>query len=810
MKYGRYETLRELGRGSMGVVYEAHDPQIDRTVALKVLRQDRHASDAFVRRFLKEAKAIGRLSHPNIVTVYDVGEDHGTIYIAMEFLEGQPLNQVMEDRQFNFEEVLDLGIQIAETLDYAHSKGVVHRDIKPSNILVQPKGRIKITDFGIAHIEDPSATLQTQDGEILGTPAYMSPEQVLGKNIDGRSDLFSLGVILYELSTGTRPFGRQGKTLATLFNEITNATPPDPTELNSAADPRLSGVIMKCLSKDPRERYPSGEALANALRECQARETATVVFTPSRSTEQDAVPARRSRVWLPLILILMVTALAASLFHAYPGMLERVTDWLGKGGADHKPAGQMAVLKAESLPEGVELWVDGSPRGKTPIEIELDLGKHSLRAVAPGYEEWTEELVLSEPKIHPLQIQLKQRVALAFVKIESIPPGAMLSIDGVSEGKTPLGLELPLGEHDLLMSLKNHEDGRTRIRLSEEKEYSVSVELKPVPVVQKALLNVDTEPPGAEILLNGEHGGKSPTEIALPLGKYRVAVRLEGYVEWTEEMQLGEARAYPLKVRLEPEVKKATLRVITDPPGADVQVDGQSMGRTPASGDFPAGRRIVQISLDGYEAHSEEVSLDEPREYALDITLKRAAREGDLRIESVPAGAEVFLDGKPRGVTPFELKIPPGEHMVALKLQDHEDWQQRVRIEEGKVSPIRASLMPIARQSTLAVSSVPSKAEVYVDGVRKGKTPLKLQLPMDTYKVQVKLNSYQDWETRVEMRESREYSLKATLIREPAKQRASTDSREPAARSEPRSSRPPSSTGNDWGIGTYQDRRIDR
>ncbi|NTU48417.1 MAG: serine/threonine protein kinase, partial [Syntrophobacteraceae bacterium] len=159
-----------------------------------------------------------------------------------------------------------MGIQVAETLDYAHEKGVVHRDIKPSNIVVQPKGLVKITDFGIAHIEDPSATLQTQDGEILGTPAYMSPEQVLGHSVDGRSDLFSLGVILYELSTGKRPFGREGKTLATLFNEIVHSQPAEPTQVNTDLDPRLSGIIMKCLSKEPEGRFPSGEALAEALR----------------------------------------------------------------------------------------------------------------------------------------------------------------------------------------------------------------------------------------------------------------------------------------------------------------------------------------------------------------------------------------------------------------------------------------------------------------------------------------------------------------------------------------------------------------
>ena len=158
MKYGRYEIVQELGRGAMGVVYQAHDPHIDRSVALKVLREDRVASEAYVQRFLKEAKAIGRLSHSNIVTVYDVGQDHGTVYIAMEFVEGDPLNKVIEEEEPDPGRGHRAGMQVAETLDYAHKRGIVHRDVKPSNILVQQNGQIKITDFGIAHIEDLSAS----------------------------------------------------------------------------------------------------------------------------------------------------------------------------------------------------------------------------------------------------------------------------------------------------------------------------------------------------------------------------------------------------------------------------------------------------------------------------------------------------------------------------------------------------------------------------------------------------------------------------------------------------------------------------
>ena len=266
MNYGRYKIVKELGKGSMGVVYQAHDPQIDRLVVLKVLRQDRLTSEDFIHRFLKEAKAIGRLSHPNIVTVYDIGRDHETIYIAMEFLEGDSLSKVIKEKRLEMREIVNLGVQVAETLDYAHHRGIIHRDVKPSNILVKPSGQIILTDFGIAHIEDPSASFKTQDGEILGTPAYMSPEQVKGQPVDGRSDLFSLGIILYELTTGMRPFG--GENLTAIFNSITQNNPTDPAKINPGIPKSLSQIIMKCLEKMPDKRFETGKALAEALKSC--------------------------------------------------------------------------------------------------------------------------------------------------------------------------------------------------------------------------------------------------------------------------------------------------------------------------------------------------------------------------------------------------------------------------------------------------------------------------------------------------------------------------------------------------------------
>lgn len=383
LTYGRYEIIEELGKGSMGVVYRAHDPQIDRTIALKVLREDRVTSEAFVQRFLKEARAIGRLSHPNIVTVYDVGEDHGTIFIAMELLEGTPLNRVAQEREFSPVEIVRLGAQMAETLGYAHQKGIVHRDVKPSNILLLSNGQIKITDFGIAHIEDPSALVQTQAGEILGTPAYMSPEQVLTRPVDGRSDLFSLGIILYELSTKKRPF--VGENMAGVFQAITQAQPPPPHQINPSIPQRLSQTIMRCLNKIPEERFESGHALARALSES--------IEEPKPLPQKEG---KQRHLFLPLLILIVLIFGGMSYWIILP--------------KSTPPTVQKKVvlgsLKIESQPEGAKVFIDGSFKGMTPLTVSLPIGKHEVRMTHPEHHDWEAQVQIQEEGETPLQVRL--------------------------------------------------------------------------------------------------------------------------------------------------------------------------------------------------------------------------------------------------------------------------------------------------------------------------------------------------------------------------------------------------------------------
>ncbi len=262
---GRYEIVGELGQGAMGVVYKATDPLIDRMVAIKTITLSlaQEERDEYEARFYQEAKAAGRLSHPNIVTIFDVGRTGDVAYIAMEFLQGRELRDILNDAKLlPVDQVIDIVAQVALGLDYAHEHGVVHRDIKPSNIMVGRDGHVKITDFGIARMA--SAGVRTQTGMVLGSPKYMSPEQVMGKLTDQRSDIFSLGVMLYEMLTGQAPF--MGENVNAIMYQTLNAIPQPPSSLNGTVPDMLNFIVAKALAKDLEHRYQNAKELANDLR----------------------------------------------------------------------------------------------------------------------------------------------------------------------------------------------------------------------------------------------------------------------------------------------------------------------------------------------------------------------------------------------------------------------------------------------------------------------------------------------------------------------------------------------------------------
>jgi eukaryotic-like serine/threonine-protein kinase len=269
-KLGRYEIVGELGKGAMGVVFCARDPLLDRTVAIKTvnmeLAQDEMAE--YEARFYQEAKAAGGLNHPNIVIIYDIGKSEKIAYMAMELLQGKELKTLLASgKPLPIPFAVDVAAQMAEGLAYAHEHGIVHRDIKPANIMIVRGELVKITDFGIARMR--TANVQTQVGIVLGSPRYMSPEQVAGKRAEPRSDLFSVGVILYEMITGKPPFN--GEDVTSVMFQILNFVPPPPSTVNPEVPEILDFIVAKTIAKAPGDRYGNTRELAHDLRDCQRR-----------------------------------------------------------------------------------------------------------------------------------------------------------------------------------------------------------------------------------------------------------------------------------------------------------------------------------------------------------------------------------------------------------------------------------------------------------------------------------------------------------------------------------------------------------
>lgn len=357
-KIGKYEILSILGKGAMGIVYKALDPDIDRQVAIKTIRFDLASEETdneeIMQRFIREAQAAGKLTHPNIITIFDVGREEDLTYIVMQFIEGPSLQRLIaHGEKFTVPEVTKLMEQVCSGLDFAHQHGIVHRDIKPGNILLDKNRRPYICDFGVARVD--TSTL-TQSGTAVGTPSYMSPEQVMGKKVDKRSDIFSVGCILYEFLTGRRPF--EAESITTVIYKIINEEPPSLNEVKKGLPAGFAKVIGKALAKDPNDRYQNCNQLADDLRNLDKLTDKTIAVTVTREApipeeeekEEEVAEEEKKKSRLGLILgvtipaFLIIVAGGAYFYNEQTGKLPFVGDVV------QKITGMLGSSSSQSLP----------------------------------------------------------------------------------------------------------------------------------------------------------------------------------------------------------------------------------------------------------------------------------------------------------------------------------------------------------------------------------------------------------------------------------------------------------------------------
>jgi serine/threonine-protein kinase len=603
---GRYQITGTLGFGAMGAVYKAFDPLIKRTLAIKTIRLDIPPGSpqhrAFKERFYQEARISGTLSHPSIVTLFDIGEEKDVPFLAMEFVDGKTIGAVLEEgARFKPEKVIGLVSQVAAALDYAHSRGVVHRDIKPSNLIVHEQDKVKVSDFGIAKLADAEIT---HSGALLGTPSYMSPEQAMGEKLDGRSDIFSLGVVAFEMLSGLQPF--PGANVTSILYKLVHVDPVEPADLetNGLVPQKWREVFHKVLAKKPENRYQTASAFVQDLEYCLG---SWFTGLGDEETVSLQVPALQERtVTLPGV----PAPLAAAL--PLPGA----------------PSDEETLVLAPALPppdEPAQTAVPGAPLGEETV----------LQAAPPSIEDLVPAtVVMASPEASrtlPPEPTLRDApaAATATAPVPRPPrPGVPL---GWALGGAVLvaAVALAIVGWALWQRLATIGPAAAPVPAAE------APPLPPAPAaVATGSLRVESEPPGARVRIDGQARGETPLVLAdLPFGDYEVRVERKGYDSQSRDVSLSAAAPsaeWKAVLARPAPVAPATADILSSPPGASVSVDGRPAGKTPLAGvRLKPGRHQVALALEGHETWSGAVEVAAGDKGRVEARLRPLAKAPD-------------------------------------------------------------------------------------------------------------------------------------------------------------------------------------
>ena len=689
-KAGRYQIVGELGRGSMGVVYKGFDPIIGRTVAIKTMLPEGLSPQEFEEyktRFQREAMAAGILAHPNIITVYDFGEDNGVLYLAMEFLEGKSLESIVQEQTvLPLEAILPIYDQVCSALDHAHRNMIVHRDVKPANIMILQSGLVKVTDFGIAKMMSMG---MTQAGQILGTPNYMSPEQVKGRQIDGRSDIFSLGVILYELVTGEKPFG--GQNITTVIYKIINENPIPPRELDASIPAGLSFVISKALAKGVDERYQTCRELADDLRNFRTLTPPVVTVDPApKSTPPPmGIGGEVSQLLTQPPQPVAPPSPAASAPIAPLPKPQPVAPSAPPSAPLPKPqpaapsAPPVVQLpkpkpaKPQPVAPAVAAAIDETPIGSSIDEPVFTLPAPEKQSTSQFVYVLGALLVLAILAggsyfafIRPHH-QAAQVVTPPVAPAEQTPPAAV----------TPPPVATP--------PVATPQPAPPVVGANNDHEHASS------PAAKGGQLEVSANVTGATISVDGKTDPSwvTPYTFAdLPAGVHNVQISMDGYESSGQSVTVEAGQTANVTANLS--APKAELDINTKPSGVEILIDGKSYGPSPIRSILPAGQHTYTVMQPNGAPYQNTVTLNGGAIITKTLTLGVVAANGIVEVHSTPSGASVLADGSPvGGPTPTSLRLPVGNHTLIISMTGYRPIVQQVTVSENAKSTVNVSLV---------------------------------------------------------------------------------------------------------------------
>lgn len=713
--FGKYQLLRKLAQGGMAEIFLARDPDGQICAIKRILPHLAH-EESFIRMFIDEARIVSHIDHPNVAGVYEQDKAEGFYYIAMEFVQGHSLlalSQKAKSTRMDLPRGLlaFVAAELLSGLGSAHAArdgkgrhlGIVHRDVTPQNVLISYDGEVKLVDFGVAKAR--ARLTQTEAGFTKGKLAYMSPEQARGEDLDGRSDLFSVGIILHEITTNGRLFDKEGP--GGILGAIVNDPIPTPSSKSKGYPPELERIVMRALDKEVGRRFQTAEDMRAELMRYARRERPN--------------PSQRR---------------LSELVHDLFGPPDSEADIQRAQDLDAATPPEVAALAESSIVDSRE----SPPREETRMlhagvvdireKSSVRVASTNPRAEAAGSRIAEAEPVVPEP-FEPLRLRLARflrdlsldlRISLrdrrsSWLKGAGLVLAALVLL-GVAMSGVPTAVFHALAD-------------ATASDPAPEPEVPVVEAPPPVPMGATRLRLV-SEPPGASILIDGLGvGAVTPHWIEQPpIGRsFEVELRLDGYRPRSEKLRLGPAEG-DRRERFELTAQQGVLEVSSDPPGAQIYIDGERSGqRTPATLEgFPAGRPVqIGLRAKGRIAQQAAVLVPDRGTQALRLTLpvdRDQIPSGAVQVSSRPSGCPVALDGSPVGVTPtVDLPARPGTREVSVRCDNHAPEVRLVTVMSGQTSKVSVSPNP-TRFGYLTVRTVPAKGvSIRING-RKVKTPV--------------------------------------------------------------------------------------